>query len=541
MTVTHTDQGAPVSGADAEAPASRPTEGLRPGRLELDRLATRVAAAPGRATNRVVSPHTGEVLGEVPLGTAEDVAAAMVECRRVQKRWAETPVKERAAVLLRYHDLVLDHQDELLDLIQAENGKARVWAFEEIMDQAVTARYYARLAPRALRPTLRLSHLPGLVNTREHHVPKGVVGVISPWNYPLVLAVSDALAALVAGNGIVIKPDSQTPFTALRAFELLEEAGLPEGLVQIVTGPGREVGTAIIDSADYVMFTGSTETGRTIASQAAQRLVGFSAELGGKNPMVITADVDLDRATEGATVACFANTGQLCISIERIYVDQAIAPAFTKRFAERVGSLRLTADQEYGGEVGALASAAQLEKLTQHISDAVAKGATIVAGGKARPDLGPFFHEPTVLADVTPEMDVYREETFGPLVSIYPVATVDEAVEQANDTEYGLNASVYCGDVGKGKAIAARLMAGTVNVNDGYSSGWASIDAPMGGMKASGVGRRHGRDGLLKYTESQTIAVRSALAEKLQTPGTDAVGYAKRFTKLLRVAKHLPR
>lgn len=514
---------------------------LRPGRTETDRLAARVDVAAGRELRNVTSPLTGEVIGQVPIGTAEDVAAAVAECRRVQKRWAATPVKERAKVLLAYHDLVLDKQDELLDLIQAENGKARVWAFEEIMDQAVTARYYARLAPRALRPHNRMTAIPGLVTAKEHHVPKGVVGIISPWNYPLVLAVSDALAALVAGNGIVIKPDSQTPFTALRAFELLEQAGLPKGLVQIITGPGTQVGTAIIESTDYLMFTGSTATGRTIGSQAGQRLIGFSAELGGKNAMVITSDVDIDRAVEGATVGCFANTGQLCISIERIYVDQGVAVPFSKRFADRVGALTLGASQEYGVEVGALASAAQLEKMIEHVDDAVAKGAQVLAGGKARPDLGPFFYEPTVLADVTPEMAVYREETFGPLVSIYSYATVDEAVEQVNDTEYGLNASVYCGDTKKGTAIGERLMAGTVNINDGYSSGWGSLDAPMGGMKASGVGRRHGRDGLLKYTESQTVAVRSALAEKLQTPGTDGAGYAKRFTSLLKAAKHLPR
>ena len=519
----------------------RPSGTLRPGRIETDRLATRIAVAAGREHRSVTSPLTGEVGGEVPIGTGDDVAVAGAECRRVQQRWARTTVRERAAVLLRYHDLVLAHQDELLDLIQAENGKARIWAFEEILDQSVTARYYARLAPRVLKPHRRLTALPGLVSAAEHHVPKGVVGVISPWNYPLILAVSDALAALVAGNGVVVKPDSQTPFTALRAFELLEQAGLPEGLVQVVTGAGTQVGKAIIESTDYLMFTGSTATGRTIGAQTGARLIGYSAELGGKNAMIITADADLERTVEGATVACFANTGQLCISIERIYVDQAIATTFTSRFAARVDQLKIGAEQAYGAEIGSLASAAQLEKLTEHLSDAVDKGAVVVAGGKARPELGPFFHEPTVLAEVTAEMDVYRDETFGPLVAIYPVASIDEAIEAVNDTEYGLNASVYCGDVKKGKAIAEQLMAGTVNVNDGYSSGWASVDAPMGGMKASGVGRRHGRDGLLKYTESQTIAVRSALAQKLQDPGPDGTVYARRFTKLLKVAKHLPR
>ena len=515
---------------------------LRPGRAETDRLAERVAVPrEGRERAQVTSPLTGDVIGEVPVGTADDVAAAVAESRRVQQHWAAQPVRERAAVLLRYHDLVLDHQDELMDLIQAENGKARVWAFEEILDQAVTARYYARLAPRALKPHRRLTALPGLVSAREHHIPKGVIGVISPWNYPLVLAVSDALAALVAGNGIVIKPDSQTPFTALRAFELLEQAGLPEGLVQIVTGPGRSVGTAIIDSADYIMFTGSTATGRAVARQAGERLIGMSAELGGKNAMVVTGDVDVDTAVEGATVASFANTGQLCISIERIYVEDSMADAFTERFGARAAALRLGADQAYGPEVGALASQDQLDKVQAHVADALAKGARLVAGGKHRPDVGPLFYEPTVLTDVTPDMDLYRDETFGPVVAVYPVASDDEAVAQVNDTEYGLNASVYCGDTGRGRAIAGRILAGTVNVNDGYSSAWATLDAPMGGMKASGVGRRHGRDGLLKYTESRTVAVRSKLAAKLQDPTGDPDGYARRFTAILRKAKHLPR
>lgn len=487
------------------------------------------------------SPLTGAVVGEVRWGTAEDVAAAVARARDAQASWAATPVRERSAVLLRYHDLVLDHQEELLDLIQAENGKARVWAFEEVMDQALTARYYARLAPRALRPQRRLGAVPGLVSAREHHVPKGVVGVISPWNYPLVLAVSDALAALVAGNAVVVKPDSQTPFTALRAFELLEEAGLPGEVVQVVTGSGGTVGTAIVDVADYVMFTGSTATGRAVARRAGERLIGVSAELGGKNAMVVTDDVDVDRAAEGAVVAAFANTGQLCISIERIYVDSRIADRFTRTLAARTADLRLGAEQSYGPQVGSLASARQLDKVRHHVDDARAGGATVVAGGRHRPDVGELFYEPTVLVGVTPEMAVHREETFGPVVAIYPVGSDDEAVARANDTDYGLNASVYCDDRRRAVAIAARLQAGTVNVNDGYSSAWASIDAPMGGMKASGLGRRHGREGLLKYTEPQTIAVRSALAARLQDPGGDPGGYARRFTTLLRAARHLPR
>jgi acyl-CoA reductase-like NAD-dependent aldehyde dehydrogenase len=278
-----------------------------------------------------------------------------------------------------------------------------------------------------------------------------------------------------------------------------------------------------------------------VARRAGERLIGMSAELGGKNAMVVTDDVDLDRAVEGAVVASFANTGQLCISIERIYVSDPVAERFTEALGARVRELRLGAEQAYGPEVGALASQDQLDKVRAHVDDAVTKGARVVAGGTHRPDVGPLFYEPTVLTGVTAEMDLYRDETFGPVVAVYPVASDDEAVAQANDTEYGLNASVYCGDAGRGRAIAGRILAGTVNVNDGYSSAWASLDAPMGGMKASGLGRRHGREGLLKYTESRTVAVRTRLAEKLQDPTGDPGGYARRFTALLRAAKHLPR
>ena len=453
--------------------------------------------------------------------------------------WAETSTKDRARILADYADLVLDHREELCDLIQLENGKSRAWAFEEVADTTITARYYAKTGPKLLAETGRASAFPGLIRTVERHVPKGVVGIISPWNYPLSLAVGDALAALMAGNGVVIKPDSQTPYTALRAVELLEEAGLPKGLMRVVTGQGRVVGTAIIESADYVMFTGSTETGKSIATQSAARLVDFSAELGGKNAMVVTDDIDVERAAKVATIACFANGGQLCIAIERIYVLAEVAEQFTKAFAAATRALRLGSEVGYGPEMGPLASADQLDKMREHVTDAVSKGATVVAGGDARPELAPWFHEPTILTDVPASAAVYREETFGPLVSIYPVANVDEAIAAANDTEYGLNASVLCRDASRGRAIARRLRAGTVNVNDGYAAAWSSLDAPMGGMGASGVGRRHGAVGLLKYTESQNISTRSPLLDLVQRPSNPRE-YAERLSTALRLQKYLP-
>ena len=539
MSTTETSAGTASAPSESTAPTPTQDRGT-PERAELSRLARRVDLwEDERPAHTVLSPIDGEPLGLMPIGTTDDVTAAITGARRAQRMWAETSTKDRARILADYADLVLDHREELCDLIQLENGKSRAWAFEEVADTTITARYYAKTGPKLLAETGRASAFPGLIRTVERHVPKGVVGIISPWNYPLSLAVGDALAALMAGNGVVIKPDSQTPYTALRAVELLEEAGLPKGLMRVVTGQGRVVGTAIIESADYVMFTGSTETGKSIATQSAARLVDFSAELGGKNAMVVTDDIDVERAAKVATIACFANGGQLCIAIERIYVLAEVAEQFTKAFAAATRALRLGSEVGYGPEMGPLASADQLDKMREHVTDAVSKGATVVAGGDARPELAPWFHEPTILTDVPASAAVYREETFGPLVSIYPVANVDEAIAAANDTEYGLNASVLCRDASRGRAIARRLRAGTVNVNDGYAAAWSSLDAPMGGMGASGVGRRHGSVGLLKYTESQNISTRSPLLDLVQRP-SNPKEYAERLSAALRLQKYLP-
>ncbi|RZL76526.1 MAG: aldehyde dehydrogenase family protein, partial [Rhodococcus sp. (in: high G+C Gram-positive bacteria)] len=320
------------------------------------------------------------------------------------------------------------------------------------------------------------------------------------------LAVSDAVAALLAGNAVVLKPDSQTPYCALACVDLLYQAGLPRDLFAVVPGPGSVVGTALVENTEYLMFTGSSATGQLLAEQAGRRLIGFSAELGGKNPMIVTAGANLREVTDAAVRACYSNSGQLCISIERIYVEESIAPEFTRMFGDRVRNMKLGAGYDFGIEMGSLVSEAQVKAVSSHVDDAVVKGATVVAGGKARPDLGPLFFEPTVLTGVPEDAECYRDETFGPLVSIYPVADVDEAIDRANDTEYGLNASVWAGTKAEGEAIAARIHAGTVNVDEGYAPAWGSTGAPMGGMGVSGVGRRHGDDGLLKYTEPQTIA-----------------------------------
>ncbi|WP_280362605.1 succinic semialdehyde dehydrogenase [Nocardia wallacei] len=466
-----------------------------------------VAAAAEHTTRTITEVFTGRALGEVPVGTAEDVAAAFEKALAVQQRWAARPPKERAAVLERYRELVVQNREYLMDVIQAETGKARWAAQEEIMGLMFAARYFARMAPRLLAPHQAPGAFPVLNRASVRTQPKGVVGVIAPWNYPMLLSIGDSIPALLAGNAVIVKPDSQTPYSSLANVELLWRAGLPRDLLQVVPGPGTVVGTAIVDSCDYLMFTGSSSTGSTLAQQCGKRLIGFSAELGGKNPMIVTRGADLDKAAKAAVRACFSNAGQLCISIERLYVEKAVAEPFTRKFVAAVEAAKLGAAYDYSADIGSLISEAQLETVTKHVADATSKGAAVLAGGNARPDIGPLFFEPTVLAEVTDAMECGRNETFGPLVSIYPVADVEEAITLANDTEYGLNASVWAASKAEGERIAARLHAGTVCVDEGYAPAWGSTGAPMGGMGISGVGRRHGPDGLLKFTEPQTVVV----------------------------------
>jgi len=471
------------------------------------RLLRRVVAGPRAATETTSAPFTGSPVAVLPLSTADDVRVAVDAARAAQRAWSRRPLAERVRPFLALHDLVLDHQDELLDLIQVESGKARAHAFEEVADVAIVARHYARRASSYLRPRKRQGAFPLLSSAHELHHPKGVVGIIAPWNYPLSLAVTDAIPALIAGNAVVLKPDTQTALTALRAVELLTEAGVPEGLVQVVIGDGPVVGTAIIEAVDYVCFTGSTATGRLVAEQVGRRLVGASLELGGKNALYVAADADLDRAAEGAVRACFASAGQLCVSTERMLLHDEIADAFLDRFVGRVRAMRLGTALDYSADCGSLVSQRQLAVVTAHVDDARSQGARVLAGGRPRPDVGPLFYEPTVLEGVMPAMACYGDETFGPVVAVYRVSGDDEAVARANEGDYGLNASIWTRDVARGRRMAARIKAGTVNINEAYAAAWASVGAPMGGMRASGLGRRHGAEGVRKYTEAQNVTV----------------------------------
>lgn len=470
------------------------------------RLAALVAAAPDAETVTTTAPYTGEPLATLPVSTPTDVERAFARARVAQATWAATPVRERKRILLRFHDLLLQRQDEVLDLMQAENGKTRRDAFLEVTDIAITARYYARSAARFLAPKRRRGAIPLLTRTTELRHPKGVVTVISPWNYPLSMAAGDAIPALMAGNAVVQKPDTQTALSALWALALMREAGLPDDVWQMVVGRGSSIGDALVEGADYLMFTGSTATGRQMARAAGERLIGASLELGGKNAMIVLPDADLERTVRGAVAAAFPSAGQLCVSIERMYVADEVYDEFASRFAAATSALTLGASYDFGVDVGSLTTPAQLATVTAHVADAVARGATVLAGGRARPDVGPLFHEPTVLAEVSPDMTVHSHETFGPVVSLYRYSSVHEAVRLANATSYGLNASVWGRNGRRARAVAARVHAGTVNVNEAFAAAWGSIDAPMGGMGDSGLGRRHGIDGLLKYTEPQTVA-----------------------------------
>ncbi|MGA0066959.1 MAG: aldehyde dehydrogenase family protein, partial [Candidatus Nanopelagicales bacterium] len=338
------------------------------------KLIAQLAVAPDAETREVRAPFTGEILYRLPLATEYDVASAAARARSVQREWAERPVRDRVRIMRRFHDLVIAKRDEALDLLQWEVGKARADALEEVLDVAVVAQYYTRKAPGLLKSRRVRGALPLLVGVEEIRKPVGLVGIIAPWNYPLTLAASDAIPALLAGNGVLLKPDPQTTLISAWVLEQLLLAGLPDGLMAILPGEGPVAGPMVIDTVDHVMFTGSTATGRVVAERCAKRLIECTLELGGKNAMIVRADVDPAKAAETAVRACFANAGQLCISMERIYVNAAVYDAFLAHFIPRVLSMRIASGPGWDGDIGCLISPAHLDRVRSHVEDAVAQG-----------------------------------------------------------------------------------------------------------------------------------------------------------------------
>ena len=500
------------------------------------RLTRRVVCAARPELRTTSSPLTGGPVAELPLSTADDVALAYAAATAAQRRWAALPVRRRGEILLRLHDLVLDHQEQLLDLVQLESGKARSHAFEEVADVAIVCRHYARVAANHLAPRTVIGVVPGLSWTRTAYLPVGVVGIVSPWNYPLTLAVTDALAAMMAGNSVVLRPDLQTSLTALYAADLLAEAGLPEGVLQVVIGSGSTVGQAVLDTCDYVCFTGSTATGRAVAERAGRRLVGMSLELGGKNGCYVRADADLDLAVDVAVRSSFASAGQLCMHTERLILDESIAEDFLARFIPAVEALRVGVGLTYGVDMGSLLGAEQLGTVQRHVDDARAKGALVLTGGTALPELGPYVYAPTVLDGVTSEMLCRNDETFGPVVSIYRVGSDEEALTLMNDTEYGLHGTIVSRDTRRAGALANRIRTGSVSINDTYAVAWGSNRGTLGGMKASGIGRRHGKAGLLRFTEQQNVTTQRLHPMKPVGSMTDAQ-FATGMTAVMRVMK----
>ncbi|MCD4535729.1 succinate-semialdehyde dehydrogenase (NADP(+)) [Nocardioides sp. cx-169] len=505
----------------------------------VESLTARLRATSGESVP-VHSPLNGAPLANVPQSSEADVDEAFARARRAQEAWARTPLDHRAALLLRLHDLVLDRLEEIIDLIVWESGKARKHAFDEPLHIALTARYYGRTAHQHLDTKRKLGVVPGLTRVEVNQVPKGVVGIISPWNYPFTMALCDGLPALLAGNAVVAKPDAQTMLSALLAARLLDEAGFPADLWQVVAGPGGQVGPQVIARADYVCFTGSTATGRSVAKACAERLIGASLELGGKNPLLVLRDADLEKAAEGAVRASFSNAGQLCVSMERLFVADQVYDRFVDRFVARTEAMTLGATLDWGNDMGSLVSQAQLDTVVAHVDDAVAKGARVLAGGRARPDLGPYFYEPTILEGVTPDMTCFGRETFGPVVSLYRFHDEADAVARANSGDYGLNGAIYSQDGARARAIARWIKCGTVNINEAFGATFASIDSPMGGMRQSGMGRRQGSEGVLRYTESQSVATQRLIRFAPMLGMSDET-YGKVMTANLRLMRKLGR
>ncbi len=456
----------------------------------------------------VENPATGEVIRTIPATTPAEVATLVARARAAQPAWEALGFEGRGRILRRAQKWVTDNADRIVETIVSETGKT--WEDAQLAEVAYAANafgFWAKNAPKYLADEkIRSSNL--FVAGRKLAVryrPVGVVGVIGPWNYPLTNSFGDCIPAMAAGNAVVLKPSEITPLTSLLMAECMRECGLPEGVFQVAPGYG-DAGTALVDAVDMVMFTGSTATGKKVMARAAETLTPVSLELGGKDPMVVLADADIERAANAAVYWSMQNGGQTCISIERAYVVEPIYDDFVRRVTEKVGALRQGRPGGPGSvDVGAVTHPPQLDIVRRHVDEATAAGARVVAGGHARETGGRYF-EPTVLVDVDQDMSCITEETFGPTLPIVKVADEAEAVAKANDSRYGLGASVWTKDTAHGEAVARQLESGAVCVNDAQIN-YLALELPMGGWKESGLGVRHGAPGIRKYTRQQALLV----------------------------------
>jgi acyl-CoA reductase-like NAD-dependent aldehyde dehydrogenase len=453
----------------------------------------------------VVNPATLQKIADIPVTDAAGVCAAIEQARAVQRQWARTSFAERGIALKRYRDVIIDQKDRVADVIASETGRPRGDIYtSELLPWCDAVGYWAKTAARSLADEKVRPHLLKNKKIYVSYHPIGVVGIIGPWNFPFVLTVGEAIPALMAGCAVIIKPSEVTPLSAMIGAELAETAGLPRGLLQVIPGYG-ETGALLVDSADMICFTGSVETGKKVAEGAAKRLIPVTLELGGKDPMVVLRDANLERAAAGCVWGALFNAGQVCMSVERVYVEEPIYDAFVERVAEKVKQLRQGMSDQVV-EVGSMTFPPQLQKVEQHVADAVRKGAHVLTGGRRSPTLPGLFYEPTVLSDVTHDMLIMTDETFGPVIPIMKVRDVEEALRLANDSRYGLTASVWTRDREQAQAIGRRIQAGSVCINDCLVN-FAVTEAPMGGVKESGLGVRHGAQGIRKFCRQQTVVI----------------------------------
>lgn len=479
-----------------------------------DRTDTAAAGTPHEVV--VTCPATAQVVGHVPVATATEVDAVAARLRTAQPLWQQMGVQGRARWLGKWRDWMLDHRDELLTPLQLETGKS--WGDTGVEISAVQIINYwidkaaEFLADQTVRPY-------GAANAGKKltvvYEPYQLVGVITPWNGPLSVPLLDIPAALMAGCAVLSKPSEFTPLAWRVAVEGWKQIGAPN-VLDVVFGYG-ETGAALVNTVDYVMFTGSVGTGRRIAVAAAERLIPCSLELGGKDAMIVCADADVDRAVDGAVWGGFFYTGQVCISVERVYVEEPIYDEFVKKLVAKTSALRngMDAGHDYSCEVGSMTTEQQLAIVSRHVDDAVSKGANVLVGGKAGGD-GGLFYEPTVLVDVNHDMACMREETFGPTLPVMKVRDVAEAIAKANDSNLGLSGSVWTRDKDKAMTVARQMNTGSVNINNVVTS-LLQFGLPMVGWKESGIGSRSGgADGIRKYCRQKAIvAERIAMKKEL--------------------------